>query len=93
MTNLEIANEVLDSKKVIFELSHSCNEKPSEEYLEKLKSKIGDEWTGEVYEELVPLGEVDDFYRYIVHNILEQVSGEVSVNKHYESISIEIILK
>jgi hypothetical protein len=39
MTNLEIANEVLESKKVSFELSYNM-ERISEDYQHKLVSKI-----------------------------------------------------
>jgi DNA-directed RNA polymerase subunit F len=92
MTNLEIANEVLESKKVSFELSYNM-ERISEDYQHKLVSKIEDEWSGEIYEELVSLDEVDNFFQYIVVNIQRQLEIEVSINEKYETISLDVIIK
>jgi DNA-directed RNA polymerase subunit F len=92
MTNLEIANEVLENKKVSFELSFSM-ERISDDYLDKLKSKIENEWSGEIYEELVSLDEVDNYFQYIAANIQLQLERKVSINERYETISLNVIIK
>ena len=92
MTNVRIANEVLENKKVSFELS--CNmENISDDYFDKLQNQIEDKWSGEIYKELVNLEDMDDFFQYIVVNIQRQLEGEVRINEKYETICLSVIIK
>lgn len=92
MTNLELANTVIENSNIAFELTYNM-EKISDSYLEEMTDKVENEWIGYLENEEVELSEVDNFNDYIIHNIKAQIENEVNVNEHYETISINVLIK
>lgn len=93
MTNLDLANRIIENSTIAFEITHSSSERPSENYLDNLHNKIEEAWTGYLDIEFIKLEEVDDIKGYIQHNITEAIAEEIDVLERYESIAINILLK